>query len=253
MSNKPSGREFFERTASAAYPPLPEETIPWSFGQSKDKFIPLNVPDWKETISLIAPQTYPVGVELFRQGSPAQDVYYLDRGIIKFIYQNQSGHELIAGLSFLSGSLLGTPCAVLEKHLLTAVVLSRSRLRRIPANIFCKQLKENAELSWHFHKAHCYELYQQVTRMAQLGCLPARHRLEQLLWQLVSELKPKGLNKEVRLEFPLKHWEIAQLIAVTPEYLSRMVKSMEREEILRREKGWIIILDPDKLRYTNGN
>jgi len=47
-------------------------------------------------------------------------------------------------------------------------------------------------------------------------------------------------NNEMRLQMPLKHWEVAELIAVTPEHLSRVLRQMETEGILRREKGWLI-------------
>jgi DNA-binding HxlR family transcriptional regulator len=45
----------------------------------------------------------------------------------------------------------------------------------------------------------------------------------------------------------LKHLEIAQLIAVTSEHLSRLLNQLEQDGLLRRRKGWVIIQDPRKL------
>ena len=41
----------------------------------------------------------------------------------------------------------------------------------------------------------------------------------------------------------MKQVEIAELIAVTPEHLSVVLKRMEQQGIIRREKGWLIIPD----------
>jgi hypothetical protein len=36
------------------------------------------------------------------------------------------------------------------------------------------------------------------------------------------------------------------LIAIAPEYLSRLLSELERQKIIRRDKGWLIITDPSK-------
>jgi CRP-like cAMP-binding protein len=45
----------------------------------------------------------------------------------------------------------------------------------------------------------------------------------------------------------LKQWEVAQLLGITPEHLSRLIKQMEKEGIIGRENGWLIIRNPKKL------
>ncbi|MGH2376405.1 MAG: helix-turn-helix domain-containing protein [bacterium] len=50
---------------------------------------------------------------------------------------------------------------------------------------------------------------------------------------------------------PLRHWEIAQLLAVTPAYLSRLFNRLEQEGILLRRKGWLTISDPDNLWHNS--
>jgi len=37
------------------------------------------------------------------------------------------------------------------------------------------------------------------------------------------------------------------MLAVTPWYLSRMLGKLESDSVIRRNKGWIVILDIDKL------
>lgn len=94
---------------------------------------------------------------------------------------------------------------------------------------------------------HSHEVYDQVAHLVQLGGAPARHRLEQLLWNFVSALEPNGSEQTIRIALPLKQWEVAELIAVTPPYLSHLYKEMERDGMLQRRNGWLIIPDPQKL------
>ena len=56
-------------------------------------------------------------------------------------------------------------------------------------------------------------------------------------------LESNKSQKEIRLQLPLKKQEIAELIAVTPEYLSLVVKRMQQQGIIRWNKSWLVIYD----------
>jgi CRP-like cAMP-binding protein len=78
--------------------------------------------------------------------------------------------------------------------------------------------------------------------MARISCLPAQERLADLLWELAHALELANSSDEVPLRLPLKHWELAQLISVTPEYLSRLLKKMQQDGIVRQNKGGLMII-----------
>jgi CRP-like cAMP-binding protein len=80
-----------------------------------------------------------------------------------------------------------------------------------------------------------------------VGSLSARQRLEQLLRWLIREMGLFKAGEKIRLRLPLKQWEIANYIAVTPEYVSKLMKQMEKEGVIRKEKGWVVVYDPQKL------
>lgn len=200
-------------------------------------------------------QRYPPAIELFKQSSQAQDLYLIEHGLVKVTRFNQEGRELILGLRS-PGWVLGVASVILRKpHPASAFTLTTCHLRRIPAQSFTDLLRRDPYLSWYFHQLQSREIYSQIAHMEGLGFLSARQRLEQLLWQLVSTQMPgnaqgEDLRGETRLNVPLKLSEIAELIAITPEHLSRVLKQTEAEGLLRREKGWIIIYDPKKLRHA---
>lgn len=214
---------------------------------SRDSFASLAV-ELQEAIEPIAPaRAYPAGTELFRQSSPVRDVYFIEQGLVKLIRLGPDGRESTVGLRFPGWILAAAAVITQQPHLATGRTLSDCRLRRIPSEVFRHLLHRDAQFSWLVHRMHSHEVFDQVARAVQLGFASARHRLEQLLWHLLAAAEHNGLKKEMKLALPLKQWEVAGLIAVTPAYLSRMYRVLEQEGVLHRRNGWLIIHDPQQL------
>jgi len=193
----------------------------------------------KDLLDPLLPQVYPVATELFQQGTVAKEVYFIDQGAIKLVYVDANGKEVIIGLRS-SGWLLGAPEVILaEAHPVTAVTLTRCCLYRVNSETFRLLSKHNASLSTYLQQVYSREIYRQMMRIAELKCCSARERLEHLLRRLIPELEKRDPEKEIWLQVPLKHSEIAQLISVTPEHLSRLLKLMEQDGIIGRKGGWL--------------
>src|SRR5687768_5244165 len=217
------------------------------FDQSEWGFAPFAAEDWEDIGGSAPSLSYPSATELFRQGALAREVYLIDGALVKLTRSEQDGCEMIVSLRFPGWDLGAASVIVHKPHPVTAVTSTSCHLRRIPSEVFNELLKKNSQLSWRLHLMHSYEVFHHVVRVTQIKCLPARQRLEQFLGQLISALGPSKSQKEIRVQLPLKHWEIAELIAVTPEHLSRMLNLMQREGVIRREKGWIILPDLRRL------
>lgn len=216
--------------------------------QSEDDLLSIAVRETRKLVSDLAPaQVYAPATKLFQQGSRAQDVYFINRGLVKLVRVEQGGRELIIDLR-LPNWLLGAATMFLEKmHSVSAVTLSECHLHRIPGETFYELLKTNTAFSLHLHRMHSHEVLNHIARVSQLGCLSAHQRLENLLWQLTSALKLSDSVGEIHVQLPLKYWEVAQLIAVTPEYLCRLLKKMHEEGLIRQDKGWIVVTNFQRL------
>jgi DNA-binding transcriptional regulator YhcF (GntR family) len=55
----------------------------------------------------------------------------------------------------------------------------------------------------------------------------------------------------IKIRLPLKRREIAQMIGITPEHLSRVPKQIKQEGIIREEAGHLIIPDVCKIQSQN--
>ncbi len=196
-------------------------------------------------------EVYTAGVELFRQGSPPRQVYLIRRGLVKLVALGASGSETILGLRY-SGWMLGASAVVIrEPYPATGITLTDCNLHRIEANSFLRLIATNARFSWHLHEMNSREIYDQVMQLTALITLSARERLEHLLWELAAEQNAGERGGGIRLEVPLRQREIAQLVAVSPQYLSILLNQLEQAGLIRRRKGWIIVSDPQRLWHRS--
>lgn len=201
--------------------------------------------------SLSPSQNYPGGVEVLKQGSRSEYVYYIESGLVKITSLCESGRELITSLRS-PGWLLGVTSVILQKpNLVQATTLMYCQLRMIPASTFLDLLATDIKFAAFSQQALGREAYEQITPMVELGCCSARYRLERFLWELASEFRQPGGQAEVCLRMPLKNWEVAQLLAITPAYLCRLLNQLEEEKILRRKNGLLIIPDLQKLWHDS--
>jgi CRP/FNR family cyclic AMP-dependent transcriptional regulator len=192
---------------------------------------------------------YPATIELYRQGSPADEVYFIHKGLAKLVRLEGEGHELIIDLR-PRGWLIGAAAVISKQQQpVTATTLCECVVQRIPAEVFNSLLRTNPQFSLHVHQMHSHEAIDHITHMARNSCLPAQERLADLLCELVHALELSPSSGEIILRLPLKNWELAQLIAVTPEYLCRLLKKMQQDGIVRQNKGVMIIKDVEKLSH----
>lgn len=197
---------------------------------------------------------YAEGTILFKQGANARDVYLLEQGLVKVIFLDPGGEEVITHLCSAPGTLIGDSRAVLGKHFVSAAVVTRNtRMRRVASASFVELIRTNAEMSWQLHKAHCAQHSELLDRSAQLGYLSVRQRVEQLIWNLAGACELVPTSKGFRMQLPLKYRELAQLITVSPEHLCRVLGTIEKEGLIRREKGWLYLIERDKLYHRRGD
>jgi len=83
--------------------------------------------------------------------------------------------------------------------------------------------------------------------IGERSCLSGRQRLEKFLWEVVEMQDGIDHQRPIKIQMVLKNWELAQLLALTPQHLCRLVKQLENEGVVMRKKGWLILPDPMKL------
>jgi CRP-like cAMP-binding protein len=193
--------------------------------------------------------SYPRGTELLQQGAPVREVYFIDSGFLKSVYLDHSGRQIIVGLC-LPGAMVGTASVIVQRPSpVTVATMTRCQLCRITAKEFLLLVKTSPQFAWYVQKEQSREIYKQVACTVELGCHSARQRLERLLWEMTAVPAALKSKHRIKMRLPMKYWEIAELVSVTREHLSRLLKQMQEEGLILRKKDWLII--PDRQRLSS--
>jgi CRP-like cAMP-binding protein len=198
-------------------------------------------------IPLVPGQKYPSGVELLTQGVIARDVWIIDDGVVKLVYFGEDGRELIVGVR-MKGWILGSASVILKKSSpVAAFTMTPCYLQRLDAATFEEMLSGNSALSSWLLKMYSQEVFDQLLSLTQASALSARQRLERVLAQLANPVEGKEQRVEVRVPLPFSHRDLAGIVGITPEHLSRLLRQLTDEGFIRRKKGWIIVTDLRKI------
>lgn len=205
------------------------------------------LPELADRIKNMRVYVYAPGRTVFEQGGVADAAYVIDEGVVKVSRSQPDGRVALIGLR-TRGWILGLASVLLdEPHATATETLTPCTLRLLPADEFRTLLREDQEISWHVHQLLSRQVYDQTVKISWFSCLSARHRLECLLSDLVTSQPSLKVAGEIRVPATLKHWEMAQAIGVDATYLSRLLNALERDGVLRRTKGWLVICAPEKL------
>lgn len=166
-----------------------------------------------------------------------QEVCVVVRGVTKFLYTGSEGVPALLTVR-VGGTIIGADM-VFEGSCQEFLVLALTQCA--VARISLKQFIRCMEIPA-FCLAASRVLAQDVNnalrflRVRYSGAT-ARGRLELLLHHLQADDvgEPRPL-----LRTPLLHKDLAQLIGVSPEHLSRIITAMEADGVIRRERGWLV-------------
>jgi CRP/FNR family transcriptional regulator, dissimilatory nitrate respiration regulator len=193
------------------------------------------------------PASTPVdsGVTLLAQGAQPADVFFLVSGVVKLVHVESGGRELIVALR-PPGSFLGSAAAIVgSRCTASTVTMTPCRVQRTDVQSFLKLLELHSRFSRKVHLSHGREIEANAARMGEIGCLRSVERLESVLRALI-ETYPLATATNHGVRLPLYHYEIASLMAVTPEHLSRLLHELQDRGRIRLEARSIVLLEHNK-------
>ena len=88
--------------------------------------------------------------------------------------------------------------------------------------------------------------------VVNVGRRDARARVAHLLCEIARRLEVAGLADENGYELPMTQEQLADATGLTPVHINRVLKTLDREGLIRREKRFIAIPDSAQLRHVAG-
>jgi CRP-like cAMP-binding protein len=121
----------------------------------------------------------------------------------------------------------------------------RVELRRIAVYDFASVMRTATVGAW-LHRMQARETYDQVTMLGQFGAMSPRQRLAAVLVKL-GRVGFEQQDGSVRLPHVLRQHELGQAVGVSREHIGRLLSQLEREGIIARRAGWVLIPKASRL------
>ena len=186
----------------------------------------------------------PAGSWVVGQSANDRDVYFIMtgrlRGVLHGVRQDLTFNNMDAGSFFGEMSAFdGAPRAV------SVFAVNDSLVARMPCTIFIETLFSHRPLGEAVFAALIARVRELSRRVGELGALDVRSRVHAELLRLA---RPDRENPKRAIIFaPPNQSELASRINTRRETVSREINAMEREGLIERRRGAIVITDALRL------
>jgi CRP-like cAMP-binding protein len=136
-----------------------------------------------------------------------------------------------------------------DTYATTAEAVQPTGVCVLPRRIFLDVLSRSPRQAHRFLSLLSSELLDREERLAIQSHQTARQRAAGLILRLAGNAPPT--DGMIPVDLPLKRSELADMIAATPETLSRILRSLEREGLISQRRTKLHILDEPQLRKVS--
>ena len=200
-----------------------------------------------EDLQRLAPHLEPVrfkkGQVLHSANRPLGSIHFVEAGLVSVLAEPERGHILEVWLIGCEG-LTGIPALLggdrtYHQH----VALAPGEALKIDAAELRKAMQERPSLA-----APLLRFVQVIlVQTARVGACNARHALGERLAHWLLMARDRALSDDL----PLTHEMLSQLLGVRRAGVTEAVNRLEREGLIRNERGRIVILDLDGLKAAS--
>lgn len=186
---------------------------------------------------------------IFRQGDASVWLYIVRTGQVKLSVAGQNGHAQIMRIA-VAGQLIGYDTVGELRHPYTATALTPVRLCGIRHRDLLRVLDENLEVSRRMVQILNQELTQAQALIHILGQKSSAEKIALFLLSLMPAHDPSEPRTEMPL--PLSRQEMADMLGLTVETVSRLMAELKRERVIEAPRGHVRILDRQRLNNYAG-
>ncbi|WP_273333918.1 Crp/Fnr family transcriptional regulator [Dictyoglomus turgidum] len=192
-------------------------------------------------------KTYPKDAVVFQKGDLGNFFFLICSGRVKVIIETEEGKEGI--LSILYPTEFFGEMSLLdgEPRSATVVALEETRVIIIERNDFLILLYKHPELALKILKTLSLRLRKANRQIETLMFLDAPGKVARLLIDIAQE-RGKKINNEILIDLEFTRQELGNLIGVSRETTTRILKSFEEDGILSIERNQVIIKDVWELK-----
>lgn len=176
---------------------------------------------------------YMPGEVIFHEGDDCRGVHCIERGLIGVRKMDANGNEILLRISHPGDTMGYRSFLAGDDHNNSAEALEPSVLCFIDGSTVQSLLEINPALGLRFLRHAAQDLNAAEEKVLQSATLPVRARFAHLLLVLKERYGVVDDNGSMDLELPLSRQDMAAMIGIRPESMSRTIRSFEDDNIAR--------------------
>lgn len=182
-------------------------------------------------------KNYKKGEIIFREEDNALYYFQIVEGKVKLNNYNEDGKEFIQNI-FVKNQSFGDSLLFLEKfYPMNAISLAQTEIIRVPKNNFLELLSAHPDLSLGMNACLSQRLYYKILMIQNMASLNPIVRLKGLMEYLKSYYED---DCQHCFHIELTRQQIANLTGLRVETVIRVLKKMEKENLLKIENRKIL-------------
>lgn len=196
--------------------------------------------------------SYPAGAMLFLEGQQPDGVFLLCKGRVKLSMTGGDAKSIIVRIAE-PGEMIGMDCLSLGKpSSTTAETFDPSVLHFVKWDAVRMLMRD--------HPSVCVAITEQLSNDYRSACLHIRslglsRSASERIVQFLLEWAAKGRETDegLRVNIPLKHEEIAQIVGVSRETVTRTLTELKHRALISMKGPAVLIRDKSALRALSVN
>lgn len=190
-------------------------------------------------------RNYEVGETIIDHHDSSNDVRFIATGTVRIVVRMLGGREVILN-DYEAGDFFGELAAIDGGDRSASVsAITRTHICIMPQATFQQVCREAPDVAWKLMNHLTGMIRTLSDRLSEFSFLKAKHRLYAELLRLSRE-RVGHEGQRIISPAPVQS-DIADRISSRREIVSRDMKELERMGILLRERGGLVILDPERL------
>ncbi|MGN6357313.1 MAG: Crp/Fnr family transcriptional regulator [Novosphingobium sp.] len=191
------------------------------------------------------------GEALMWQGDEEMVVGNVIEGVLKLSAATADGREQTLGIVYPS-DFIGRPFGRTSSH--SVVALSEAKVCTFPRSSFDRFAEEHPDLEHKLLQRTLTELDRSRQWMVLLGRKSAGERLAAFLLDMTDRLGAEDAEGNIRFELPFGRQDIADLLGLTIETVSRQITKLREEGVIATpDRRGVVVLDRDWLSDFAGD
>lgn len=207
--------------------------------RSSEIFESFNHIEMARLLGIVEEMELPKHHVIFAPGMPSDAIYFIEKGRVRLTRLSPDGRTVILAL-LGPGDLIGEAAWESTEHDSYAESLDETRLYQIAKEAFENLVRQNPEFGLRLIQVIGYRLKQAQARIEDLVFRQVPSRVARLLCTL-AEHHGKVTPNGIKLEFPLTHQEIADMVGSSRVTVTQVLNRFRTSEWIGIESKRVTI------------